>query len=306
MKILVADAIDDAAISKIKAHGIDVTVSTGLTPDALCKVIPSFSVLAVRSATKVTKPVIDAGKNLRLIVRAGVGLDTIDTAAAAARGIEVKNTAGATTISVAEHVMGLILSLARFVPAAHISTANGKWEKNRFVGHELAGKTLGIVGFGRIGRQVAKRARAFDMHIIVNDPLIEPDDAAELNVPLLSLQEVLRISDVITLHLPFAPETKNLLGEKEIHSMKKGAWLINCARGGLVDETALAKALTAGHLGGAAFDVFAEEPLSSSSPLRQAPNMILTPHIAASTLEAQHRAGMELADIVIAFSQKKT
>ncbi|MBI4211466.1 MAG: hypothetical protein HY540_02405 [Deltaproteobacteria bacterium] len=305
MKVLIADAIDTAAIERIKQAGLEVTVATGLSPEALLETIPNFEVLVVRSNPKVTKKVIDAAERLKLIVRAGVGLDNIDVDAAYARNIVVSNTPGATAISVAEHVMGLMLALLRHIPAAHAKTDQGVWDKKSFMGGELFEKTLGVVGLGKIGREVAKRAKAFGMKIMGSDPIVDPETAAELHIRLVPFEEILAKSDVMTLHVPFLPETKNMLHQGNIGLMKKGAYLIFCARGGIADETAVANAVKSGHLAGAAFDVFETEPLPEASPLRNVPGIILTPHLGASTHEGQRRAGLELADIVLRFSNQK-
>lgn len=305
MKLLVADKLDDDAVAKIKAAGIDVAVEAKLTPEQLLAAIPMYDALAVRSRTKVTAAVIAAAKNVKLIVRAGVGLDNIDTDAATRRGIIIRNTPDATIISVAEHVMGLILALMRRIPQAHAAMIAGRWEKELFAGSELFGKTLGIVGLGRIGRAVAKRAKPFGMEVIATDPLVDPQVARDENIPLLSLDDLLARTDIITLHLPLSAETKGLLDAGRLQLMKRGARLINCSRGGMVDEAAVAEAVHSGQLAGAAFDVFENEPLPPTSPLRNIPNIILTPHLGAATVEGQRRAGFELADIVIAFSRRK-
>ena len=301
MKILVADKLDDAAITTMREAGLDVTVKTGLSPEALVAEIPSYDVIAIRGATKVTKEVISAAKNLKFIVRAGIGLDNVDQAAAKACGITVCNTPAATTISVAEHVFALLFALVRHVPAAHAQLEQGIWEKTAFMGSELFEKTLGIIGFGRIGREVAKRALVFGMKIVAYDPLIALSVGTSTGTPLISLDELLKIADVVTLHLPLTAETKNLLDAQRIAQMKRGALMINCARGGIVDELAVATAVKNKNLGGAAFDVFAEEPLPKSSPLLGVPGILVTPHLGAQTHEGQRRAGMELADIVIEF-----
>lgn len=303
MKLLVADSLDEAAIQRMREAGIEVVVKTGLSAETLIREIPSYDAIATRSSTKLDRAVIEAATSLRLIVRAGVGLDNIDCAAAKGRGIAVRNTPNATSFSVAEHAIALLLALTHHIPIAHASLEAGRWEKKAFVGRELYGKRLGIIGLGRIGREVAIRTRAFGMEIIAHDPLVDPARASALRVPLLTLEEVLSRADVVSLHLPLEVGTQNLMSAHRLRQMKHGAILINCARGGLVDEAAVAAAVKQGHLAGAAFDVFAEEPLPAS-PLRGVPGILLTPHIGASTVEAQARAGEEVADIVIAFAAK--
>lgn len=302
MKLLVADKLDEAAIAKMRDAGLDVTVKTGLAPEALLAEIPSYDVIAIRSATKVTKAVITAGKNLKLIVRAGIGLDNVDLVAAKVRGIPVHNTPAATTISVAEHTMALLLALVRNIPAAHAKLEQGVWEKTAFMGQELSDKTLGLIGIGRIGREVAKRAKAFGMNVIATDPLVDFKTAQAEGIELVKLDDLLTQADVVSLHLPLGDDTRNLLNEKRIAQMKKGSYLINCARGGIVDEKAVANAVLSGDLKGAAFDVFAEEPLPETSPLLGVPGIIVTPHLGAQTYEGQRRAGLELAEMVIQFS----
>ena len=303
MKVLIADKIDAAAIERMQAAGLDVTVETGLKPEELRKEIAPYDAVAIRSAAKITSDIIESARNLKLVVRAGVGLDNVDQAAAKKKGIEVRNTPGATAVSVAEHVLGMMLALVRHIPQANEKLRKGVWDKKSFMGEELFGKTLGIIGFGRIGREVARRAHAFTMEVIAYDPHIDQGLAEEFNVPLRPLDELVESSDFITLNLPLTSETKNLLNRERICRMKQGARLVNCARGGIVDEVAIADAIRDGKLAGASFDVFAEEPLSKS-PLMELDQVILTPHLGASTKEGQRRAGLELADIVIEFSKK--
>jgi len=299
MKILVSDPIAEEGLERLRQAGFEVDVKTGLTPEELQAIIPEYAGLIVRSATEVTREVIAAAKELRAIGRAGIGLDNIDLEAARERGIKVLNTPGATTISVAELTLGHMLALARQIPQATASLKAGKWEKKRFMGTELHGKTLGIIGIGRIGREVAKRAAAFGMDLVAYDPYVREAEVRGLGVKLLPLEDLLPYSDWITIHVPLTPETRHLLGEREFRMMKDGVRLINCARGGVVDEKALYEALVSGKVAGAALDVFEEEP-PKDNPLLELDNVIATPHLGASAKEGQVRSGVEIAEKVIA------
>ncbi|MCR4405054.1 MAG: phosphoglycerate dehydrogenase [Candidatus Acetothermia bacterium] len=294
MKILVSDSIVEAGVQRLREAGFEVEVKTGLKPEELIRVIPEYDGLIVRSATKVTREVIQAGKNLKAIGRAGIGLDNIDTEAAKERGIRVLNTPEATTISVAELTIGHMLALARHIPQATASLKAGKWEKKLFMGTELYGKTLGIIGLGRIGREVAKRASAFGMDLVAYDPYVREGDVRDLGLKLLPLEDLLRYSDYITIHVPLTPETKHILGKRQFELMKPGVRIINCARGGVIDEQALYEALVSGKVAGAALDVFEEEP-PKDNPLLKLDNVIGTPHLGASAEEGQERAGVEIA-----------
>lgn len=304
MQVLIADKLDEHAIDALRKAGLEVIVKTGLAGDELKAAVSKADVLAVRSLPKITADVIAAAKNLKLIVRAGVGLDNIDLVAAEKSGIVVRNTPSATSTSVAELCIGLMLALVRHIPQANEKLHQGIWEKSAFAGTELSGKTLGLLGLGRIGQEVAKRARSFGMKVIAHDPYLKPEHVSKLEVPLLPLDDVLRQANVLSLHLPLVAQTKNLLNAEKFALLPKDAILINCARGGVVDEQAAAEALKNGHLRGAAFDVFAEEPLKNS-PLMELSNVILTPHLGASTKEGQWRASMELAQIVIEFFEAR-
>ena len=299
-KVLIADKIDEASVKRLSIAGLDVTVKTGMAPQDLLKEIPPYDAVVVRGATKLTASAIEAAKKLRLIVRAGVGLDNIDLASAESKGIEVRNVPGATSISVAELTMGLMLALARHIPQANLSMHQGRWEKKSFSGTELSGKTLGLIGLGKIGSQVARRAHAFGMRILTHDPYITAETASAIDVQLSPFDQLLAQSDFISIHVPLTEETRNFVDANAISKMKPGARLINCSRGGIVDEEAVARALKQGHLAGAAFDVFANEPLGDS-PLKDLPNCILIPHLGAQTNEGQGRASREAADIVIEF-----
>src|SRR5215831_10413957 len=294
MKIIVADKISERGLALLRQTGWDV-----LSPSAaeLPNVIGDADGLVIRSATKVTAELLEKAKSLRVIGRAGVGVDNVDVEAATRRGVLVMNTPGGNAISVAEHTLALMLSLARSVPQANASTQSGKWEKSAFSGTELRGKTLGLVGLGRVGMEVAKRAYALGMRILAHDPYVSPAAAREVEVELLPLDGLLKRADVVSLHTSLSPATENLINAAAIAQMKKGAWIINCARGELIEEIALAEALKSGHLAGAGLDTFAQEP-PKGSPLIGLPNVIATPHIAGSTREAQEEVGTAIAQQV--------
>jgi D-3-phosphoglycerate dehydrogenase len=294
-KILVADALSPDALDKLKSiPEFDVTLKTGMDEDELVKTIPDFHVAVVRGATKVTGKAIDAASNLELIVRAGIGLDNIDLEAAKAKGIQVANTPAATSISVAEHTFGLMLAAVRNHGKANLSMKEHKWEKKLFSGTELYGKTLGVMGFGRIGQEIAKRALAFGMKVIAYD-IIEVK--TELDVTQVSWEELLSQADIITLHLPLTDKTRHMISDKEFAMMKEGVILINASRGGTVDEKALKNALDSDKVRAAALDVFEKEPPDEFS-LVDHPNVIATPHIGAAAKEGQKRAGMEVVSIL--------
>jgi D-3-phosphoglycerate dehydrogenase len=298
-RVLISDELSPRALERFAAEpGVRADNRPGLPAAQLLEVIGGYEALVVRSATKVTAAVIEAGSRLQVIGRAGTGVDNVDVDTATRRGVVVMNVPGGNTISAAEHTMALLLSLARGVPAADRSMQAGRWERGRFTGSELAGKTLGVVGLGRIGREVATRAVSFDMEVIAHDPFVSADDAHRATVPLLPLAELLRRSDFITLHTPLSEATRHMIGAAEIAAMRPGARLVNCARGGLVDEAALAEALRSGKLAGAALDVFEQEPPGEGFPLRGLDQAILTPHLAASTAEAQEKVGVLIADQV--------
>ncbi len=300
MKVLVCDPLDPKAVERIAGAGLEVVERTGMSPEELAEELKKgYEVVIVRSATKVRRPAIEAAKGLKLIVRAGVGLDNIDVEAAKERGIEVKNTPKASSISVAELALAHMLALARSLPQATQSMREGKWEKKAFKGVELYGKTLGVIGIGRIGREVAKRALCFGMRVIAYDKYITESPIPE--VKMVSLEELLKESDFITLHIPPDPAGP-VIGKAEIEKMKDGAYIINCARGGVVDEEALLDALDSGKLAGAGLDVFEEEPPTNERLLKH-PKVTLTPHIGAQTKEAQARVGEEVAEIVISFAR---
>lgn len=294
-KVFVSDSISKEALAQLEGH-LDVHIETGLSEAELCQKLPGYEALMVRSATTVTKAIIEAARDLQVIGRAGVGVDNIDVPAATARGIMVINSPQGNTISAAEHTLALLLGAARKVPAAQRSMDDGKWDRNSFTGHELYNKTLGIVGFGRIGREVASRAASFKMRVLAYDPFVKDEAISATGAEPRELDALLAESDFVTLHVPKVKETAGLFSKERLFKMKKGAYLVNCARGGIVDEAALVEVLEGGHLAGAAFDVFEKEPLPADSPLRGAKNLVTTPHLAASTEEAQLRVAVDVAE----------
>jgi D-3-phosphoglycerate dehydrogenase len=303
MKVLVSDPIPEEAVLMMKNAGIDVDVRTGLSKEELIEIIPNYDALVVRSGTKVTAEVIEAGKRLKIIGRAGVGVDNIDVSAATQKGIVVANAPGGNSVSTAELAIGMIFSVARKIPQAVSSVKSGKWERKKFMGTELKGKTVGVVGLGRIGFEVAKRLRSLEMNVIAYDPYISESKAREIGVELLPLEEVLRRSDFITIHVPKTRETEKMFSKKEFEMMKDGAYIINCARGGIVDEGALYEALKSGKLAGAALDVYESEPPSMDNPILSLENTVTTPHIGASTREAQISVGLTIAEEIINVSK---
>jgi D-3-phosphoglycerate dehydrogenase len=294
-KVLISDKLSPAAVAIFKDRGVEADVKTGLSKDELLKIIANYDGLAIRSATKVTADVIKAAKNLKVIGRAGIGVDNVDIPAATAAGIIVMNTPFGNSITTAEHAIALMMALARDIPAANASTHAGKWEKNRFMGVELYGKILGLVGCGNIGSIVADRAKGLKMRVVAFDPYLSAERAADLGVEKVELNELLARADFITLHTPLTNETRNIISADAIKRMKKGARLINCARGGLVDEAAVKAALDSGHLAGAAFDVFEEEP-ATKNPLFGNEKVVSTPHLGASTSEAQENVALQVAE----------
>jgi D-3-phosphoglycerate dehydrogenase len=299
-KVLVADPVSERGVTELRGSGeLDVTVKTGLKEDQLLQIIPDFAALVVRSQTKATAKLIDAAARLRVIGRAGVGVDNVDVDAATRRGVIVMNTPGGNTISTAEHTFSLLMALARKIPQAHASVKAGKWDRKSFEGVELCDKTLGILGMGRIGKEVARRAMAFGMRVLAYDPYLSASFARSLQVELVErLDDVLPRADFITMHMPATPETHHMLDAARLAKAKKGVRIINCARGGLVDEAALFEALQSGQVGGAALDVYETEPPPADFPLRDLPNVVLTPHLGASTAEAQESVGIEIAQAI--------
>jgi D-3-phosphoglycerate dehydrogenase / 2-oxoglutarate reductase len=297
VRVLIAEPLADAGIELLRAH-FEVDAHDALDRTELLARVADADALVVRSATQVDAEVLAAGRNLKVVGRAGIGLDNVDVNAATRLGVMVVNAPQSNVISAAEHTVALILAQARNIPQADAALREGRWERSRFQGAELYGKTLGIVGLGRVGALVAQRLNAFGMRVIAYDPYVSRDRAAQMGVELASLVEVLTRADVVTVHLPKTPETTGLIGERELAAMRPGARLVNTARGGLVDETALAKAVESGHLGGAALDVFSEEP-TTQSPLFQLDRVVVTPHLGASTAEAQDKAGVAIAEQLI-------
>lgn len=294
-KVLIAEPLCPEGIEILEQEGnLEVHQRFNLTPQQLMETIGPYEGLVVRSQTQVTQEVIDAAKSLVAIGRAGVGVDNIDLHAATRKGIVVMNSPAANTISTAEHTLSLLLSLARKIPQAHSALRARKWERNKFTGTELYGKTLGIIGLGRVGSEVAKRAQGLGMKVIAHDPSISPERANRLKVDLLSMEEVLKTSDFITIHAPLSPETYHLIGPKQLEMMKQGVMVINCARGGIIDETALFKAIKEGKVKGAALDVYEQEP-PFESPLLELDEVISTPHLGASTQEAQIHVAVDIA-----------
>lgn len=293
MKVLITDPIDKEGVEILKGAGLSVDERPGLPPDELLKVIPEYDALVVRSATKVTREVIEQGKNLKVIGRAGVGLDNVDRDAAREKGIKVLNTPEATSVSVAELALGMMFACARPIVQGTVSLKEGKWEKKRLHGFELFGKTLGIIGLGRIGKELAARARALGMEVIAYDPQVPTSDLARMT----TLDELLSQSDFISIHTPLTPETRNLLSRPQFERMRDGVVVINCARGGVVDEAALYDALVSGKVRAAGLDVFETEP-PGDNPLLKLPQVIATPHIGAQTAEGQERAGVGIAELV--------
>jgi D-3-phosphoglycerate dehydrogenase / 2-oxoglutarate reductase len=299
-KVLIADALSPQAVAVFKGRGIETVTRTGLSPHELKDVIAEFDGLAVRSATKVTRPVIEAAPRLKVIGRAGIGVDTIDVAAATERGIVVMNTPFGNSITTAEHAIALMFALARDIPAADRSTQAGKWEKSRFMGVELYGKTLGIIGCGNIGSIVAERALGIKMKVIAFDPFLSPERAVVLGVEKVELADLFARADFITLHTPLTEQTRSIIDAAAIAKMKKGVRLINCARGGLIVEEDLKQALDSGRIGGAAIDVFPVEP-AKQNILFGRDNLVATPHLGASTSEAQENVAVQIAEQISDF-----
>lgn len=299
-KVLIADRLSPAAVGVFSARGITADACPGLSSQALTEIVDGYDAIVVRSATKLTAGVIRAAKKVKVIGRAGIGVDNIDVDAATAAGVIVMNAPFGNSITTAEHTIALIMALARDLPAANASTHSGRWEKDRFVGTELYGKTLGIVGAGNIGAIVADRARGLKMKVIAYDPYLAHERAARLGIEKVELHDLLARSDFISLHVPLTAETRNIISAEAIARMKRGARLINCARGGLVDENVLKSALESGHLRGAALDVFEEEP-ARTHILFGDERVIATPHLGASSAEAQEKVAVQIAEQISDF-----
>jgi D-3-phosphoglycerate dehydrogenase len=299
-KVLVADSISQRGVDELsREHALEVTVRTGLNEGELIEAISSFSALVVRSQTRVTADILKAGANLRVVGRAGVGVDNVDVETATRRGIVVLNAPGGNTVSTAEHAFSLLLCAARKIPQADANVRSKRWDKKNFEGIELYNKTLGIIGMGRIGSELSRRAIAFGMRVVAFDPYLSATRARSLQVELVDeLDDLLAGVDFISLHTPLTDETRHILDSGRLAKTKRGVRVINCARGGLIEEAALAHALRDGHVASAALDVFETEPLPVDSPLRDAPNLVLTPHLGASTAEAQESVGVEIAQSI--------
>ncbi|RQD81153.1 MAG: phosphoglycerate dehydrogenase [Methanocalculus sp. MSAO_Arc2] len=291
--VLVSDPLAEEGIEILRGF-CNVDEKAGLSEDELVEIIGKYDALIVRSGTEVTERVIEAAAKMKYIGRAGAGVDNIDTDAATRKGIIVANAPEGNTLAATEHTMAMMLALARMIPSANISLKKGEWKRSKFMGVEMNEKVLGIVGFGRIGREVAKRAQSFNMRIVAYDPFITPERGSQFGVEMVSVEELFRIADIITVHTPLIKETTHLINEKTIATMKDGVRIINCARGGIVDEDALADAVSSGKVAGAALDVFEEEP-PINSPLLTIDNVIVTPHLGASTVEAQKNVAISIA-----------
>ena len=298
MRVLVADTLDETSLQRLRDAGHEVASGKGLQGAELAKALDGSRALIIRSATRVTAEVLRSSPTLKVVVRAGSGLDNVDVAVARRQGIAVFNTPAANAVSVAELVFGLLIALERHIVDAASSMREARWEKSRFGGRELSGRRLSLVGFGRIGREVATRAKAFGMTVCAYDPVLESWPADFAWVRRVTLDQALEQADVLSMHVPFTTETRGMIGAAELERLPDGAIVVNLARGGLVDEAALATALTGDRLRGAVLDVFSSEP-PGANPLLALPNVIATPHLGASTIEAQRRAGTEAAEIVL-------
>ncbi|MGS1016434.1 phosphoglycerate dehydrogenase [Allosphingosinicella humi] len=294
-KVLISDKMDPKAAEIFRANGIEVDEKPGLTKEELKAIIGQYDGLAIRSATKVTKDLLEGADNLKVVGRAGIGVDNVDIPAASTKGVVVMNTPFGNSITTAEHAIALMFALARELPAADASTQAGKWEKNRFMGVELTSKTLGLIGAGNIGSIVAERALGLRMKVVAYDPFLTPERAVALGIEKVELDELLARADFITLHTPLTEQTRNILSRENLAKTRKGVRIINCARGGLIDEAALKEGLESGHIAGAALDVFVEEP-AKANPLFGTPGFVATPHLGASTTEAQVNVAIQVAE----------
>ena len=296
IKIFIADDVNEEKLAPLKEAGFDVVKEIKLQPEELAERLKDADGVIVRSATKITADIMDKAKKLRIIGRAGVGVDNIDVNAATKRGIIVTNAPDGNTITTAEHTMALLTSLARNVPQAYSKLQSGTWDKKSFVGVELHGKTLGVIGLGRIGKHVVKIAKGYGMNIIAFDPYVTEDQASEIGIETGTLDNILQNADFLTIHTPVTDETRGIIGKDAFSKMKKGVRLVNCARGGLVDEDALLEAIENGKVAGAAMDVYSVEPLDPNSSLLNNPRIITTPHLGASTIEAQEGVALTVAE----------
>lgn len=307
VKVLVSDKLSDAGVQVLReASDVQVDVKTGLNEEQLCAIIGEYDGLVIRSATTVTPKVLEAATKLKVVGRAGIGVDNVDLASASKRGVVVMNTPLGNTVTTAEHALSLLMSLARYIPRADASMKRGEWEKKAFQGTELWNKTLGVVGLGNIGKIVADRALGLRMKVIASDPVLGADEAKQIGVELVSFEELLTRADFITIHTPLVPSTKYLFDDAAFAKMKKNALLVNAARGGIVEEAALVRALESKKIRGAALDVFEKEPLPSDHPLLKLENVVLAPHLGASTDEAQERVGVQVAHQIVAFLKHGT
>src|SRR5438045_4644075 len=295
-KVLIADSISQRGIDELsRDNGVDVSIQTKLSPAKLIEIIPQFAALIVRSKTKVTSEVLNAAKKLRVVGRAGVGVDNVDVETAMRRGVVVLNAPGGNTVSTAEHAFSLLLAVARKIAQADANVRARNWDKKHFEGVELYNKTLGIIGMGRIGSELSRRAIAFGMRMLAFDPYLSASRARSLQVELVEeIDELLVAADFISLHTPLTAETRHILNAARLAKTKRGVRIINCARGGLIDEQALADAISSSHVAGAALDVFEMEPLPADSPLRKISKLVLTPHLGASIVEAPESVGLEI------------
>jgi D-3-phosphoglycerate dehydrogenase len=301
-RVFISDKLESPGLEVLRQAGVELDERPGLSGAALQEALRVADGVIVRSGTRLTAELLENPGRLKAIVRAGVGVDNIDVAAATRVGIVVMNTPGGNTVSTAEHTITLLMSLARHIPAADASVRQGKWERTKFVGTQLAGKILGVIGLGRIGREVARRAAGLDMKVVGYDPFMAPDKAAQLGIESLpDLNQLLPRCDFLTVHTPLTDETRNLIGERQLSLLKPGARVINCARGGIINEEALAAALRAGHLAGAALDVFVQEPPPADHPLLKLPNVVVMPHLGAATVEAQASVAYEAAQLLVDF-----
>ncbi len=299
-KVLVSDPISDLGLQQLtEAADVAVEKKTGLSEDELVAIIGDYDALLVRSQTKVTERILEAGKNLKVVGRAGVGVDNIDLDAATNRGIIVINAPDGNTITTCEHTFAMMMALARHIPQAYRKTVDGVWDRKTFLGVELRNKVLGVIGMGRIGSEVAKRAKAFGMEIMGYDPFMTEDNAAKIGIKLCSVDDIVRNADFITVHTPLTNETYHMISRKQFEVMKRGMRIVNCARGGIIDEMALHEAIQEGIVAGAAFDVFEEEPPRPDHPFLTNPNIIVTPHLGASTVEAQENVAIDVSEQVL-------
>ncbi len=300
-KVLVSDKLSEDGLEVFRKAGFQTDHLPEITQEEILATIGEYDAWVVRSRSRATADILANATKLRVIGRAGVGVDNVDTPAASKRGIIVMNTPGGNTISTAEHAIAMMMAIARKIPQADASMKAGKWDKKSFMGVELRGKTLGILGLGRIGQEVARRMRGFGMHLLGYDPFVSDDTLSQLAAEAATVDDICRRADFITIHTPLSPETKNLINAERLATMKKTTRIVNCARGGIVDEAALAAALEKGVIAGAALDVFENEPLADDSPLRTAPNIVITPHIAASTVEAQENVAIQVAEQIVEY-----